>query len=345
LPEQGPFAAFIKPYVADIQYIYHDHWTGQAFLTSLQKIKFLRGFYRSARAIAAYAKKQQAEVVLTNTSVIVAGALGARLAGLPHVWYLHEFVVEDHALVWQYGQRFSYWVINQLSELVIVNSRALFDKVQRYVAREKLQIIYNAAATDWAPLETSEITDEPIILMAGALHAGKNQELAIKALAEKPLAALGAKLLLIGHGPEEEKQRLLGVAEALGVESRVVIRPFLEDRRAVFAQGRILLVASRSEAFGRVTVEAQKSGLPVLASKAGASKELIADEESGLLFNSDDAAHLAAQAARLLTDDALRARVRENAMRVAQERYSLVRHGDALAKTLADSIRKYAARD
>ena len=344
VPEAGPFVDFIKPFADDIQVIYQDHWTGQAHLTFWQKVKFLRGFYRSAAAMARYAKKQKTEVVLTNTSVIVAGALGAKMAGLPHVWYLHEFVREDHALVWQYGQRFSYKLIDALSEVVVVNSRALMTKVARNIPWQKVRIVHNAAEIDWPVIAESDLPQGPVLLMVGAMHPGKNQELVIRALAEPSLASLGAQLKIIGHGPDTERHRLLEVANDVGVGDRLEILAFEPDRGKVFAQGRILVVASRSEAFGRVTVEAQKSGLPVLAADAGASSELITDGETGLLFNPKSADELAQQAARLFQDKELFSKIRNQALAFAQDRYTLQRHGAAIEKALKDAIKSYAAR-
>lgn len=334
VPEEGPFLRHVQPWIAGHAVIYQDHWTGTAALTAWQKIKFLRGYGRAARACRAYLKEVQAELALTNTSTIIAGALGAAWAGVPHVWYIHEFVVEDHGLIWQYGQRFCYQLMNRLSRSLIVNSLAVKAKVQTFIPAEKLHRVYCATEIDWPALNEEDLPSEPVLLMAGAISEGKNQALAVQALAEPALARIGARLAIVGSGPESEKARLAGLAESLGVQDRVELQPFSTDRRSVFSRGRALIVASRAEAFGRVTVEAQKSALPVLVADAGAAREVVEDGHTGLLFPPGDVAGLAAAAARLLSEQTLYTRLRQQGQAEATRRFSLQTHWEQLLPAL-----------
>ena len=52
-------------------------------------------------------------------------------------------------------------------------------------------------------------------------------------------------------------------------------------------------MCSRAEAFGRVTVEAMKLGLPVIGAARGATPELVRDGWNGLLYAHGDANELA----------------------------------------------------
>lgn len=338
VPEAGPFLHHVKGWIAGYTVLYQDHWTGTASLTVWQKVKFLRGYFRAARAAKAYLHTVKADLALTNTSTIVAGALGAAWAGVPHVWYIHEFVVEDHGLVWQYGQAFSYRLMNTLSKSLIVNSLAVKAKVRRFIPAEKLHLVYCATEIDWPPLEETDVPGSPTLLMAGAISAGKNQALAVQALAEKPLSDLQARLIVIGAGPEAEKARLHELAERLGVAARLEILPFSTDRRAVFGLGRALIVASRAEAFGRVTVEAQKSGLPVLVADAGAAQEVVEDGQTGLLFQPGNASSLAEAACRLLTEPDLYTSLRKAGRQEALRRFSLQTHWEQLLAALQAAV-------
>ena len=51
-----------------------------------------------------------------------------------------------------------------------------------------------------------------------------------------------------------------------------------------YSQADVALVCSRAEAFGRITIEAMKYGLPVIASNVGGNVELIKDGETGVLY-------------------------------------------------------------
>lgn len=88
------------------------------------------------------------------------------------------------------------------------------------------------------------------------------------------------------------------------------------DMRAVYARTRVLLVPSQwQEAFGRVVVEAQASGIPVIASRTGGLPEAVGD--GGILVDDyrDPAAWLAALQGVLDDPSDLSAKALENTRR------------------------------
>ena len=89
-------------------------------------------------------------------------------------------------------------------------------------------------------------------------------------------------LVLAGGGPEQERLR-----ERVG-EARDL--PRLAARRGArtrYASADIFFFPSATDTFGQVILEAQASGLPVLAVAAGGPLELIEDRVSGLLREAD----------------------------------------------------------
>ena len=85
-------------------------------------------------------------------------------------------------------------------------------------------------------------------------------------------------LLLAGGGPEEDalRARLGDAATFLGWLSG-------DDLAAAYASADIFLFCSETDTFGQVILEAQASGLPVVAVAAGGPAELVADGRSGRL--------------------------------------------------------------
>ncbi len=74
----------------------------------------------------------------------------------------------------------------------------------------------------------------------------------------------------------------------------------------------VALMCSHSEAFGRVTVEAIKFGLPVIGANSDGTRELIREGWNGLLYPRGQLAELADRIDRLYWDQELRARLGEN---------------------------------
>lgn len=81
----------------------------------------------------------------------------------------------------------------------------------------------------------------------------------------------------------------------------------------------IAVVPSLYEPFGLVALEAMACGVPVVASAIGGLKEIIEEGGSGLLVPAGDTAALSGALVTLLTNDDLRLRLAEGALRRAQK--------------------------
>ena len=115
------------------------------------------------------------------------------------------------------------------------------------------------------------------------LYAGRlTREKGVDLLADAFLAARARDprlhLVLAGGGPEEARlrARLGRAATFLGWLDGDALA-------AAYASADLFLFCSQTDTFGQVVLEAQASGLPVVAVAAGGPAELIADGRSGLL--------------------------------------------------------------
>ncbi len=131
----------------------------------------------------------------------------------------------------------------------------------------------------------------------GSLKPHKNLKL-LKTIAE----ALPAKLVLLaGRGA----RRALGFPESV-----LELSPLSDPELAVFYAGAVaVLVPSRYEGFGLPALEAMACGAPVIASDAGAHREILG--QAGLLISPDDPAAWLQATQRVFRDDALRAELKE----------------------------------
>jgi glycosyltransferase involved in cell wall biosynthesis len=79
----------------------------------------------------------------------------------------------------------------------------------------------------------------------------------------------------------------------------------------------VLVLASESESFGRVLVEAMASGIPVIATTVGGIPEIVRNGEEGLLFSPGSSEQLANAIKKLLEEESLRMRLAQAACRRA----------------------------
>jgi glycosyltransferase involved in cell wall biosynthesis len=157
-------------------------------------------------------------------------------------------------------------------------------------------------------------SDRIAVLYAGRLTEEKGVGLLADAFELAHARDRRLHLVLAGGGPEEATLR-----RRLG--ERATFLGWLEgDALAdAYASADVFLFPSRTDTFGQVVVEAQASGLPVLAVDEGGPRSLVQDGITGLLRPAD--AHALAAALTGLAGDADgRARLAEAGLAAARER-------------------------
>jgi glycosyltransferase involved in cell wall biosynthesis/predicted metal-dependent phosphoesterase TrpH len=116
------------------------------------------------------------------------------------------------------------------------------------------------------------------ILYCGRITREKGADLLADAFELARERETGLHLVLAGGGPEEQRMR-----ERLG--ERATFLGWLEgaELARAYASADIFLFPSATDTFGQVILEAQASGLPVIAVAAGGPLSLIEERVSGLL--------------------------------------------------------------
>jgi len=130
--------------------------------------------------------------------------------------------------------------------------------------------------------------DEKIILFVGRIASEKSIEKIIKALAiikEKGIEKI--KLLIVGDGPNLDE--LKSLVNTLGIEKDVIFTGAVshQEIQHYYKVAYLFAIASTTETFGIVTIEALASGLPVLAVKAAGAVDILTDGKDGRLVDND----------------------------------------------------------
>jgi glycosyltransferase involved in cell wall biosynthesis len=157
------------------------------------------------------------------------------------------------------------------------------------------------------------VDDRFVVTVIAQLIPEKGVDVMLQALTQLP-----AKVVLWIVGTGRQAEELQALARQLGVEQRVTffglqrqVEPYLQ------ATDCFVLPSRWQEAAGLVLLEAQATGVPVVASRTGGIPEYVAENRSGFLFEPEDARALARHV-RVLCDDALLCR------RMGQEARALV---------------------
>jgi len=118
---------------------------------------------------------------------------------------------------------------------------------------------------------------------------------------------MGARLLMIGDGPE--RQDCLQLSNELHLGGRVSFLGSFPRVEELLAIGDLFLLTSSKESFGLVALEAMACGLPVVASNIGGIPEVVVHDETGYMHDLGNVDAMAASAIRILQDEQLHERL------------------------------------
>lgn len=126
-----------------------------------------------------------------------------------------------------------------------------------------------------------------------------------------------SKLIMVGEGPEKEKAEYL--VEELGLEDKVLFMGQSSEVDKILCFSDLFLLPSETESFGLAALEAMVNGVPVISSNSGGLPEVNEQGVSGYLSEVGDIDEMAANAIKILENEATLEKFKLNAREKAKE--------------------------
>jgi N-acetyl-alpha-D-glucosaminyl L-malate synthase BshA len=126
-----------------------------------------------------------------------------------------------------------------------------------------------------------------------------------------------AKLMMVGDGPEKEKAEQL--CQELGILDKVIFFGNSNEIDKILSYTDLFLLPSETESFGLAALEAMAWGVPVISSNSGGLSEVNFEGISGYLTDVGKTDEMAENALKILKDDAVLLKFKENALTVAKK--------------------------
>lgn len=194
------------------------------------------------------------------------------------------------------------------ADVVIATSRYSRERIIEAYAIPAAKIVIVPELIDlraWGedgPQACQDRGEPPAILTVAHMYPRKNLGLLLRAYALLRDAGAPFQGWIVGEGPCRKAWECL--RDALDLEGQVTFLGTIPRRDLLdrYRRAAIFCLPSRQEGFGIVFLEAMACGKPIVAARAAAVPETVADGEAGLLVRLDDPEALAQALAGLLRD-------------------------------------------
>jgi 1,2-diacylglycerol 3-alpha-glucosyltransferase len=249
-------------------------------------------------------KSKRLDIIHTHTefSMWFQAMMVSRKFGLPMVHTMHtmyeEYIHYIPFLKYFADETIRNWIklICKNCEVLVAPSQKMKDFLLNYNAYKPIKIIPNGVdLSKFYRIENRDNKDieefrkrfnlnqnDKVLIFVGRLGKEKGIDVLLYILKKLVKNNPKIKLLLVGDGPEKRNLKILG--EELNITDNTIFTGYLnwpDEVRLAYNSSDVAIVASHTESFGLVVLEALACGLPVVAKEDSSFQNLIIDGENG----------------------------------------------------------------
>jgi L-malate glycosyltransferase len=213
---------------------------------------------------------------------------------LPHSWRLVVTARGSDIGTIPFSQpRLSGWqslLFEQADAVTAVSRSLLQDLLALYpLPQDNTHVIRNSLDSEWLERmpEARRVNVERYVLFVGAFRKVKGIDVLLRAWQRLQARTTGLSLWLVGAG--EDFDTMIALSEELGVSGSVRFlgqRP-QKELPALYRDAELAVIPSRNEGLPRVALEAGACGTICVGSNVGGLPEVIDDQVTGFLVNSE----------------------------------------------------------
>jgi L-malate glycosyltransferase len=236
--------------------------------------------YIAAQKIKQITRKFNPDIIHTNIGPVHVGYSVAKKLGIPHVWHIREY--QDLDFGWnpipskrQFKKKLKY-----ANNFPIVITYGILD---HYSLQSKAKVIFDGVMKKSQKLFFP--IKEKYFLFVGRLEEAKGIRILIEAFKDFCQYNNDYNLQIAGDGLLSYISELYQLVDEAKITHRIRFLGYRNDIDKLMAKATALIVPSRNEGFGFITVEAMFSGCLVIGNKTGGTKEILEKENLGILYS------------------------------------------------------------
>ncbi len=256
------------------------------YLTIFGLINRLYFVIKSSLLIKKYLKKNQIDLVYTNTSTVISPSIAAKLTGIPSAIHIHEIPFGNPVY-----SRFITAFVNIFSKEIICVSKSVYDFwIKNGLNRSKAKIIYNGF--DIKKSKSKILSNDKIVFTSiSRIIPYKGHSLLIKIFDMLCKKNKNVYLQIVGDTlPEYEKylNELKLDIKKRGLNDKIKFFGFREDVISILNKSNFFIHLPLSpDPLPTVIFEAINCKIPVITNNRGGAYEILNEGKNGLIIEND----------------------------------------------------------
>jgi glycosyltransferase involved in cell wall biosynthesis len=242
------------------------------------------GLFIANKALLKITNKFKPNIIHSNTSHTIIGYNISQKFNIPHIWHIREFIDLDfnsNLIITKNKHRF---ILNKKNNYLVFITNCI---KRHYNSLPNSRVIYDGVAN--SNQFQFEKNKNKTFLFVGRITEMKGIFLLLNAFFEFCLLNTEYNLLLAGEKMHDlEFEKIKELVNRKGLSNRIIFLGNRDDIYNLMSVTSALIVPSLNEAFGRITVEAMFSGCLVVGYNSSGTNEILANDNLGLLFTSQD---------------------------------------------------------
>jgi glycosyltransferase involved in cell wall biosynthesis len=308
----------------------------------LRKIKHVFVEYK----ILGKVEQTKFDVVHCNTSVTDLGAFISKKTHTPLVWHLREYGDLDYGAYCYFSDKYRRKKLESADALIAISS-SIQEYYRKIAPNGRFELIYNGVREfDVKKTCVQKKEREIQFCCIGVLYRGKNQLEILEAATylKQKYHMCNYKINLIGDGDVNYEKQLKEYIKENSLDEIVEFYGYKSDIANILSQMDVGIMCSKSEAFGRVTIEYMFSEMPVIGTNSGGTPEIIVPDETGYLYDTGNPEQLAEYMRYFIDNKEEIKRLGTNGRKRAIEKFSVEANTDCVYhvyKSILENIKRY----
>lgn len=246
--------------------------------------------------------------VISPDVVIHFRAVGALLVAFSS-WH-GKTVFEAHTARQYSNHRWLYPMMERKADVVVCLTR---QDARNYSSSKRVEVIPNFSSLNCLESSKSSGLNTKRCLFVGRLCPEKNPLRVLRLW--RDIVARHPDWTLDIYGAGELEYYVRTAIVEFGIQNKVEMHGNISDIKTAYAQGSILLLASRTEGFPMTIIEAMQCGVPVVSTDCPCGpSDIILDGENGFLVPEEDDSAFVSAVCKLISDYSLREKMGRRAV-------------------------------